>query len=176
MTGYPNFKNKESQAGFTLVELLISIFIFSVVILGIGGIFVGALNIQRRAQLIQEVQENINFSFEAIAREIRVARINCGGCTSPTATLNIDHPVNGNITYQLNNGVINRVVAEESATTLLTAEDITITDLDFYISGVGEDNRQPRVTMVVSAQATKGRTTVTLTTQTTLSQRFVIDQ
>jgi prepilin-type N-terminal cleavage/methylation domain-containing protein len=57
--------------GFTLIEVIVSLGIFSLVLLITSGIFTAFVTSQRRNIGEQEVQENLRFSLELISREIR---------------------------------------------------------------------------------------------------------
>jgi len=165
-----------SNSGFTLIELLISTFIFSVIVLVIVAIFINGLNLQRRALLVQELQENLNFVTESIAREIRVAKIECpGSCSGPVNSLTMTHPVNGALTYDLDNGrIVKRIAGQPDV--FVTSNTVSIVKLDFYIQNLGKDSRQPRVTIVLAGADAKGSQSVILNTQTTLSQRYLTDR
>jgi len=174
MTYFYHHHNK----GFTLVELVISVFVFSVLIGIAGGIFVSSLNLQRKAINIKKIEENGRFILEVMTREIRVANpINTpdNNCpTSPTSTLSFVHPVNGNIEYSLVNKEVHRKVETEDTT--ISNPDVEVTKLNFCISGnAGGDNKQPRVTILLSLKAGLGKEEVSLDLQTTVSQRGLSD-
>lgn len=180
MTGNKiNFKFKKSgegQQGFTLVELLITVFIFSIISIIIGGIFVQVLNIQKRASAVQEIQENMNFVLELMAREIRVSKV-CpitGQCSS-SSVLDMEHPVNGDINYNLQGGQIHRVV--NGIDTTMSSSRVEFTNLGFYVSGDdNNDGFQPRVTIVISAKSLDFDSLPEIVAQTTVSQRWLSDK
>ena len=71
-------------AGFSLIELVVAVFVFSILIVLAGGSFVGALTMQKRALNIKKVEENGRFILELMAREIGVATpINTGASPCP---------------------------------------------------------------------------------------------
>ncbi|MEX2052896.1 MAG: prepilin-type N-terminal cleavage/methylation domain-containing protein [Candidatus Paceibacterota bacterium] len=177
-----NFKRlikniSKTTAGFTLIELLVATFIFGVIMVIVGSAFVNSLNLQRRAFNIQQAQENANFVLEVMAKEIRVAQVNtadtvCPG--TPSNTLNITHPVNGDIIYSLSNGVIHRNV--NGTDSILSSNTVEFTRVQFCISGATFfDDRQPRVTIIASVRSTKTQQQATIDFQTTLSQRTLSD-
>ena len=156
--------------------MLVTVFIVSILFTIAGGIFVQALDIQRRAFAIQDLEENGRFSLEVMAREIRFGEVqsadtNCPA--SPTTILSITHPINGNVEYSLQSGRIHRIVEGED--TVITASDVEVTSLSFCIDGVTEgDFKQPRVTISLALKAGE-IDPQTLELQTTITQRLLND-
>ncbi|MEK7537241.1 MAG: prepilin-type N-terminal cleavage/methylation domain-containing protein [Patescibacteria group bacterium] len=168
-----------SKKGFTLVELIVAVFIFSVLMVIAVGSFVSALSLQRRALNIKKVEENSRFILELMAREIRVANpINTtdNGCPgSGTSILTFQHPVNGLIEYSLSGNQVHRKV--DGADSIISNPDIEVSRLTFCVSGNAvSDDRQPRVTIILSLKtggAAAEKANIDL--QTTASQRVLSD-
>lgn len=163
------------KRGFTLIELIVSIFIFSILVFVAGGSFIGALAAQRRALNIKKVEENGSFVMELMTREIRVANpINTSnsGCPGPSI-LSFQHPVNGAIEYSISNSQITRRV--NGVNTIISNPDVTVARLNFCISGnsVNDDN-QPRITIILGL-SNKETQSETIDLQTTVSQRVLSD-
>lgn len=59
------------QRGFTLLEMIISIGVFSVIVIAAIGITIGISNAQIKASAVQAVQDNIRFSVELMTKELR---------------------------------------------------------------------------------------------------------
>lgn len=79
------------QAAFTLIELMVAIFIFSVITAGIISVFVSSTSSYQKARAIKEVKENVEYAVSSIAKEVRMGKIeyyysNIG--TGSTAPLN----------------------------------------------------------------------------------------
>ena len=142
-----NLNNRRSMLGFTVVEFLITAAIFSVIVIGAGGIFIQVLKIQRRGLEAQKIQENAQFVLETISKEIRVSQIPAGqdaNClTGFTSALNIIHPESGAITYQLTNGVVQRVAG--GVTINLSGNDVEFSRLTFCIQWSDIDDKQARI-------------------------------
>ncbi|MGD0977048.1 MAG: hypothetical protein ABR875_02030 [Minisyncoccia bacterium] len=175
-----NFK-KDSLTGFTLIEAIVSTLIFSIILTIIGGAFSLFLNSQRRAMNIQQAIENSNFIFESMAKEIRMSTIldvgndNCPGTYS--TTLNIEHPINGLVTYQWDNGNLYRTVKNQTTnattTTMLNSDSVQLTGFKFCKMGVEVgDQIQQRVT-IISSVSTKNSSDqqAVVDVQTTISTR-----
>ena len=68
---YRKEERKISQAGFTVVELLVAIGVFAIATGIIVGVFVEALKTQRRVNDLLAVQSNASIVLEQMSREIR---------------------------------------------------------------------------------------------------------
>ncbi len=99
-----NFQKKTARnSGFTLIEMIIALSIFVLVVLMVSNIFVVINHSQRRVANLQKLQDDVRYSLEAMAQEIRLGRINY----DYYVTENIDlHPESAVIDYPL--AVINQ--------------------------------------------------------------------
>lgn len=79
-TGFKKFKTKDNQ-GFSLIEVIVSVALFSVIILSTTQIFKMVIDSQRSALATQNVQESLKYSLEVIGKEIRMAQKNAGTCS-----------------------------------------------------------------------------------------------
>lgn len=164
--------------GFTLVEILAAFVIFSIILTVFSSVFLSSSRMQKGAFNIQQAEENASYVLESMAKEIRVGKIsgpdsNCP--SSPAGTLNIVHPVNGNITYSLSGGAVHRNVNGQDS--IISSNTVDFTRLQFCISGtpIG-DKKQPRVTILASIKSKKTQQQANIDIQTTVSQRFLSDQ
>ncbi len=64
----------KKKSGFTLIELIVSIALFSVIILITTNIFLLVINSQRSAIATQNVQESMKYFLEVIGKEMRMAQ------------------------------------------------------------------------------------------------------
>jgi prepilin-type N-terminal cleavage/methylation domain-containing protein len=62
---------KSSQSGFTLLELLISSFLFVLLLIAISGIYVSFSRVQARTNASQKMLNDTQYVLEIMAREIR---------------------------------------------------------------------------------------------------------
>ena len=73
----------KSQRGFTLVEMIVSLAIFSVVAVVALGALAKIISANQKAQSLQSAMTNLNFALEAMSREIRVGtNYQCDSTTS----------------------------------------------------------------------------------------------
>lgn len=81
MIFYRRYKNF-CRPGLTLIEVIVSTTLFVIILLSLTQIFKMILDGQRQAIATQNVQENLKYFFEVIAKEIRMAKRNDGACAS----------------------------------------------------------------------------------------------
>ena len=159
-------KNKN---GFTLIEVLVAVSVFSLVIVIALGLFTNIIRSQRKSVALQNVQENGRYLIDFMAKEIRMSEIT--SVDGSSLVLAIDHPLNGSIQYSFSGGQLTR---EDSAGVVAINSDETQVDGSFIIYGktLG-DNIQPRVRVILKAQTTGSKTEEqsVINLQTTISQR-----
>lgn len=69
----------ESQKGFTLVEMLVSVLIFSIVMGALIGIFASTIRNQRYSLAYNQLLEQTSFNMEYMSRMMRMARKELSG-------------------------------------------------------------------------------------------------
>ncbi len=150
-----NYKNK----AFTLVELLISISLFTIISFISIGALITIFDANKRSQSSKTVVDNLNLSIEDMARTIRFGdTYHCG------SSLPLDYPndcsvgsnqlavqFEGNtIVYRLNGTSLQRSNDGGSTYSTLTSSDVVITQLNFYVFGSSNlDVMQPYVVIVI---------------------------
>jgi len=155
--------NKQTK-GFTLVELIVGVAIFSLVILIAVSLLTTALRVQRKSIAIQNVQDNSRYLMGFIAKEIRMSEIKTGD--GPSADLSIYHLDHGDIIYTFTGTQITR------NGDAISSDEVKVQGT-FYVDGRGSDDDQPRVTIVMKVRTTGGKVEeqAEMNLQTTLSQR-----
>ena len=68
-------KSKIQPCGFTLIELIVAIFIFSVITVAIVSVFVSTTKAYQKARVIKLVKENAEFALVSIAKDVRMGKI-----------------------------------------------------------------------------------------------------
>ena len=63
--------NKNSKKGFTLIEIIVSLAIFSIVALVAVGALIKIVDANKKAQSLKTAINNINYALEAMSRDIR---------------------------------------------------------------------------------------------------------
>ena len=179
------FTHPSSRAGFTLVETLVVIFVFSITVLVVVCILVKAMQIERRSFASQAIQDNVLAVLELMSKEIRVSTIsnqdnNCSGTASNTLTIIHPNVSTGNletIIYRLTSGVVTKEVVGDY-TYLLSSNDVVFNSLGFCVLGTTTpfDNKATRVTILLSVSSTIGGQNVMTKIQTTVTSRNTADE
>lgn len=172
----PILKKDMKQNGFTIVELLVTIFVFSVMALTTTAIFIRAMDIERRSFNTQAIQENAIAVLELMAKEIRVSTISSGDSNCSAGSLDMTvYDSGGNpraVTYQLDgaSGTIRRIYG--GVTYQVSSTDVIFDRLLFCIANTGIDHMPTRITILTAIRNRKG-TPMTVNLQTTVTSRDV---
>ncbi|MEI6296366.1 MAG: type II secretion system protein [bacterium] len=67
-------KNKKINTGFTLIEMMVSISIFSIVMVVVIGALLLLSDANKKAQAVRAVVDNLNFAIEDITRNLRTGK------------------------------------------------------------------------------------------------------
>lgn len=163
---------KKNEKGITLVELLVSVAIFSILILSATGIFVKIMNVQKKALAIQEVQDNISYTMEMISKEIRMmSEITTKNTASDT--LVFKNSKEEDIVYSLISEQLTRKKGIEIPQAI-TSVNVDVTELTFYVNNWDTVNGpQPMVTINLVMEISDGNFgKAQARLQTTLSGRI----
>jgi prepilin-type N-terminal cleavage/methylation domain-containing protein len=183
------FKNKKNYiGGFTLIELMTALSIFAIIMTISMGSILGIFNANRKSESLKTVMDNLNFSLETMAREIRFGKnYHCG--SSGTLTSPQDCTLGGNfmtffgldgrqIIYRYSGTSIQKSVDGGTTYINVTAPEANITGLQFIVVGsepstaASNDRNQPRVFLQVKGYAgSKVDTRSSFILQTLVTQR-----
>lgn len=154
------------KTGFTLLEMLIALSIFSVVMILGAGALVMLQSAQSHAVNLQNVHDNIRFTLETMSREIRTSDSYCYGAScvrggrgvSACSWLGSGCEVfsfrqsltSETINYRLRQGRVERQI-NGGGYIPITDPDRTVTDLTFYTTG--RMGSPQRVTILLEVEA-----------------------
>lgn len=177
---------------FTLIEVLVSISIFSIVMLIATGAVFTIVESNKKTHSLKSVMTNLNFALESMARDMRVGlnyRCNgAGDCVNGgtvfiyKANRDVDGDgsyntadSNDQIEYTLSGErLMKRVYSNGQAAVPITAEEIHILSMNFYLVGSSDsDGKQPKVLITIQGYAGSGKTRSDFNIQTTVSQRSI---
>lgn len=134
-----------SRAGFTMIELLIVIVIFSIVIGISAEIFSSTFAAQKQARQLQGVLDNARYALERIAKSTRVSCVLPSSSSSSLAMYHFRRKEK--LVYELDSN--NNLVETETDSGIqanLIGENMDIERLKFTLRGLGRgDGQQPRV-------------------------------
>lgn len=182
-----------TQRGFSLVEMLVAVALFTVVMLISTSTLLALVDANRKAQALQSVMSNLNTALDGMIRSIRMGTAyHCGnsGLYSDPRNCNGDTllafepfggvPGNGGDQWVYwYDATAKRIYKSENggATQIaLTAPEVRIDNLKFYVVGASPgDQVQPKVviTMRGTAGVEKIKTQTTFNIQATAVQRVI---
>lgn len=189
---------KKYDSGFTLIEMMVAVSIFSIVALISTSSILAIVDANRKAQSLKSVVNNLHFTMETISRNIRVGRTySCrnsipGGtsirvandCLSGGSVLALE-PQFGDPADDADQLIYIYKEAEEgifrqrgndgsTEPLLLTAPEVHIQYMRFYVDGaqLNNDGVQPRVRIIAKGFAEIGRARSEFSLQTTVTQRI----
>lgn len=162
----------KNKGGFSTIEVLATALVFSIAAVAIAGITARSLQLQRRATATQKIQENAMFILEYMAREIRISSIRNQDSNCAATVLNLTHPVNGNISYNIVNGTVIRRVNGLSEN--LSSNEIRFSRMFFCIRGSPLGDNQPtRITILTTISDRSPNTLASINLQTTIVTRVI---
>ncbi len=166
--------------GFTLIEIMIAIALFSTVITAFLGLFTSAFSSQKRSLNISYLLNNASYATEYLSRAIRMAEKDTDGECLSSPDLNYESTHGGEGIKFLNyNGICEEFYLDGTSIKVkksgnpeyLTPLNLEIKRLNFEISGESQyDLSQPRVSFTITFK-TKGGDPQTINIQSTVSQR-----
>ena len=181
-------KHAKKQQGFTLVELIVAMSLFSIIVVVISGIFMQTVKFQKIVANRAAAIDNLGLAMEEMARAIRTGvffdQLEEGGSLASVGSLTFTDYRKQVIIYSLGledsrNRVMKKVVSsdQENYDLPITSSNIEITDLKFILQGKnkaavgqGNDNIPPRITISMTA---KGIYQKPFTLQTTVGARLI---
>jgi type II secretory pathway pseudopilin PulG len=195
------FQNK-TQGGYMLVEILVSLMIFTIVAVSSAGALLAIIDADSKAQNMRAVMDNLSVAVENISRSIRIGTDyqcvtvpdnlsgsvdanTCGPGTIGVSFLPQDSKDSTDrIEYYFDsvgnagNGRIRRYrpnqIGGSGNAVDLTAPEVKLNDVKFYVDSAGATAGQARVFIDIAGQAgiTGSKTQSLFNIQTTVSERF----
>ena len=187
--------------GFTLVEMLVTIAIFSILMVSISGILVSSIEAQSRALSNQKLLSQSSRALEYMGRALRMAgKDTAGNCIVPNTNYDPTDSTSETITflaydstppspgYKCRQFLLEGNQIKEKKSTdgtfgnlgnavEITPSEIKINSLKFKVIGGSEpptDNLQPKITILIDAEkVTEKVSKPKIRVQTTISQRHL---
>lgn len=192
-----------SQRGYSLLELIVSLGIFSMVMLVVMGAYVTLISLDRQARANNQLAASLSFAVESMARSLRTgseyacnASASVPNCSSSGQSISFcldghtcrdgDADQQYLVTYRIkDDGSIGQCTGTtgclDNNAVSLTDPNIEIESLKFYVRGVDadsnpltNDNIQPNVTFTISGtMRTEGNEEASFSIQTGATQRLI---
>lgn len=186
-----DIKNNGRQSGFTLVEIIIAVTLFSLVVFISLGALITIFDANRRAQATRTVIDNLNFALEDMTRTVRFGSdYHCGisgtitdprDCPSGDTLFatnfegaTIVYALCGNAIKRSDNGDTN---CSSNNMKAITSPETIIDHLRFYSFGSESvtDTNQPYVVAVIRGYVGNKPTTQSVFSIQTLMSRRTLD-
>jgi len=170
------------KSGFTLIEMLVAISVFSIIMTIVLGAILSLDYVQKRTASIRAVQDNLSYALGIMSREIRTGRNYLVYNDSGYDGIEFENAQGGTVIYAFTNDIgspdvyRNRVLRDDQGNAPavwipVTDEKVTIDYLNFDIRD-SFPNDQPLVIIKLGGSMGSGKTASDLELQTTVSQRI----
>jgi len=186
-------RKSTSQKGFTLIEMMVAVALFSVVMLVSVGSLLSLIDASKRAQGIQSVMNNLNVALDGMVRAMRMGQnyesndvhnLSFTPFNKPTETWVYRFEETTPAGSSEPRGRLHKVYNVTGIGIVdvpLTAAEVDIDSVEFYITGTYKspegvkDNLQPRAMMIVRGKAgfDKLKTTTYFNIQASATQRLL---
>jgi prepilin-type N-terminal cleavage/methylation domain-containing protein len=192
----------KSQKGFSLIELMVSLTIFSIVMTVAMGTLLILIDANGKAQALSGAMTNVSFAMDSMSRSLRTGKnFKCANSISTTDLTNatVGNCTNGSaivftpgfestwrMAYRRNGTVIEQRIEKGSTNgtwTPITSDmppaAVTVSELKFSISGSennqdANDENQPRINLLVKGSVQNGLEAATaFSVQTNVTQRVL---
>jgi prepilin-type N-terminal cleavage/methylation domain-containing protein len=190
-------KLTKSKKGFTLIEMMVAVAIFSLVMGTAATLLVSSMKAQRRSLSYQQLADQVSFATEYMSRSARMAKKelfdhtytclsssganfeNPGGDDSRLRFIKFDHEAEADVCqeFYLDGGQLmeykRNLATGEEETMPLTSEQLEVNSMTFRLSGETQnDNIQPLFTVFWDIEGIgKEDEKASLDIQTSISQR-----
>ncbi len=166
--------NSQKNSGFTLIEMLVAVALFSIVLMIAMGSIITIVDVNRKSQSLTTVMNDLNFSLENMTRTIKTGVLqepsSSDGRDWNSITVMNQDDERIVFSFDQGKGAIMRKKDSEDAFPF-TSEQIHIDDLRFRVFS-GDSNLQPRVLIMLEGTAsTSPSISSNFIIQTSVSQR-----
>ncbi|MEI6478988.1 MAG: type II secretion system protein [bacterium] len=168
-------KEQRKISGFTLIEVMVSVSIFAIVVLVSMTAVLSIVDANKKAQSLDDVINNMNFTVESMVRDLRTGyAYNCGGVcnagsavnsitfTSSISSCQVTYSLSGTTIYKNECGRGNQA---------LTSSNISVNQFNLYVLNPSGGTGQPLILMILRATGKVGKQSTEFDLQTLISQR-----
>ncbi|MBI5077823.1 MAG: type II secretion system protein [Candidatus Yonathbacteria bacterium] len=177
-----NIFSKNSR-GFTLIEMTVSLGLFTIIIFVATSAFLSVVNTDRKSRAVRVATDNLNIALEDMSRRIKtgstyycgsVDTLGVGDCSSGGDTLFFTGQDTLRTNYTLVNNAIWRTIGSDPSVQV-TSPEVNITGLRFIVSGSAlfssGNTEQPKVVVAIDGSLGVGTASSTLKIETLITQR-----
>jgi prepilin-type N-terminal cleavage/methylation domain-containing protein len=175
-------KHAKKQQGFTLVELIVAMSLFSIIVVVISGIFMQTVKFQKIVANRASAIDNLGLAMEEMVRGIRTGvyfpQLLDSENLLPQNSITFTDYRDKDVTYALEGDHITKYIEGNYNEPLaITSSNVEITNLKFILKGKNktdgsrrDDNIPPRITISMTAE---GIYKELFTIQTTVGARLI---
>lgn len=177
---------KNQNKGFTLIELIVSLGLFTIVIMITTSAMLSMADLNSKVKTMRTAMDNLSLALESMSRDIRMGSVyTCNpsipvspllsyggvgtGCADGASVIAFFSQDSKIMVYRLNGTTVQRSKNGGNTFLDITSANIEITKLKFYVLGAGAGKDQPHVVISISG-VTKGSKPSSFTVQTTVTQ------
>jgi prepilin-type N-terminal cleavage/methylation domain-containing protein len=141
----------QKQKGFTLIEMMVALFIFSLVVVTAIGVLIISIDANGNVRGLKSAINNGHLALELMVRDLRFGSdFSCNGvgnCSGGADNMSVVNSSGDTIVYALVNESIYKTINTDPAFAI-TASDVIVNDLTFFVSGVGVEGNSDFVSQV----------------------------
>ena len=168
-----------STRGFSIIEMIVAVAIFSIVMVVCVGALLSVVDVNQRVQSMKSIVNNLNYALETMVRNIRTGRdyeclnaSNLQPCSAnPGDAISFTDQRGNAVTYR-RDASTNTIKRDLGVETLDLTDPVVLIDrLNFYVKEASSD--QPNVVILVGGyMALKGGNQVRFDLETLAVQRL----
>ncbi|NCN53124.1 type II secretion system protein [Candidatus Wolfebacteria bacterium] len=162
-------KKIKNNRGFTMVEMIVGMSLFTIIVSIATGSFINSMRTQRISVSLIAAQSNASLMMEQITREIRTGK----NFSLVNGELGFKNAKGENVVYRAREGAVEKIVDDNPG--VITAENINVERLEFILIGNNPgDGRPPQITINIgfgSKEFSGGKAVINL--QATISSRIL---
>ncbi|MFA6536170.1 MAG: type II secretion system protein [Candidatus Paceibacterota bacterium] len=164
------------SSGFTLVETIVAVFIFTIVMTVAAGAILNIISVSRKAQSLSSVINNLNLAIDTMSRDIRFGTEYVGNrCVdSICQEIRFVNKDGAETSYYSDNKQLFKKTTVSGAvnTSVVTAKEVLLERMDFYLTDA--TGLIPRVLFVGKGEVvSKGVVLSSFDIQTTVTHRTI---
>jgi len=178
-------KSYSNKFGFTLVEMTVSLGLFTLIMFIATSSFLSVVNVDRKSRAVRIAADNLNVALEDMSRRIKTGTSYWCGAGGEALLATQDCIAGGVSTFFFTNqdglrvkysldGATNAIMRSVGAEPMIqaTSPEISVTKLDFLVSGASSsDTKQPIAVISIEGGLGDGVASTTFKIQTTVTQR-----
>ena len=174
----------QTKRGFTLIEMIVSIGLFTIVLFIASSAFLAVVNADRKSRATRLAMDNLTVAMEDMTRRLKTGYdYNCGGTVGDTGTSDcLSGPLSLisftdqdglRTAYRVSGKQILRQVEVGGPELPVTSSEISINTLTFDVQGSSKtDNIQPYVKIFINGSTAGGVLSSSFKLQTMVTQRL----